>query len=123
MLQKMSIGVIYAVKNGYDKEEKEKAIASFMSKYTDTPIEFYTSNHIQNILIQTVIDLLNNMKYPGSFFANYQRYKEYPWNMDDFNSMCAALSEVQVRNKNPETDLYEYINGFWDIGETDNDFI
>lgn len=114
MLEKKSIGVIYAVKNAFG-DEKEKAIASFMSKYTDTPIEFYTPYHIHTILISAVVDLLNHMKYPGSFFANYSRYKEYPWNMSDFEAICAAINEVPVRKKNPQTDLYEYINGFWEM--------
>ena len=110
LMSKMSCGIIYSVKRikgatNYDK------ISHFLSKYTDTPIEHYNLEIIQNALIRAIGELLNCMQYPSSFWADYNRLKNFPWSMNDFEAMCCAASNVQVKEKNQDNS-YNYINGF-----------
>ena len=112
LMNKMNCGIIYAVKLNKEND-KYKSIATFMSKYTNTPIEHYTTNILENILINAVSDLLNNMEYPSSFWHEYCSLKRDPWNMNDFDAICAAFSIIQVRNDT------SYINGFIPIEEFD----
>ena len=104
LMSKMSCGIIYAAK--MSKDDAYTSISHFMSNYTNTPIEYYTHNIIENLLSSAISDLLNHMKYPSGFWSEYCHYKQYPWKMNDFYAMCAALSSVQVR----EGELY--LNGF-----------
>lgn len=109
-MNKMSCGIIYAAK--LNKQENiERSIAHFLSKYTDTPFEYYNTQIITRALINAISDLLNNMEYPAGFWNEYWRWKQGPWNMNDLEAMCAALNNVQVRTDS------RYINGFCSIEE------
>ena len=105
-MDKMNCGIIYAVKLNLDGD-RYKSIATFMSKYTDTPIEHYTNSILETILSNAIADLLENLKHPSSFWFSYWRWKQWPWEMNDFEAICAALSEVAVKDENGN-----YINGF-----------
>lgn len=105
-MDKMSCGIIYAIKLN-PEGDIYKSIATFMSKYTSTPIEYYTNKLLETILSNAIADLLNNLKYPSSFWFNYWRWKQWPWEMNDFEAICAALNEVAVKDENGN-----YINGF-----------
>lgn len=105
LMDKMNCGVIYAVKmnikgNYYD------SIASFMSQYTDTPINHYTHPVLETILSRAIAELLENLEHPSSFWFEYWHFKQSPWSKTDFEAICAALSAIPVKNKN------NYINGF-----------
>ena len=110
-MDKMNCGVIYAVKlnnkgNAYD------SIASFMSKYTDTPINAYTHPILETILSTAVADLLNSLEHPSGFWFEYWRFKQSPWNHSDFEAICGALATTAVRDSEGK-----YINGFLPIEE------
>ena len=109
MMDKMNCGIIYAIKlnpagNWYD------SIASFMSKYTDTPITHYSHPILETILSNAIADLLNNLKYPSSFWYEYWRCKKI-WGYSDFDAICATMANIQVKENN------DYINGFQPIEE------
>ena len=111
VMSEKSCGIIYAVKMNKEND-RYKSIATFMSKYTDTPINYYTPNILENILVDAISDLLNHMKYPSSFWHEYWSLKQEPWNMNDFEAICAALSTVAVMDGKDN-----YINGFIPIEE------
>ena len=52
------------------------------------------------------------MRYPSSFWHEYWSLKQEPWNMNDFEAICAALSTVAVMDGKDN-----YINGFIPIEE------
>jgi len=109
LMEKINCGVIYAVKmnqagNWYD------SIASFMSKYTDTPITHYSHSMLETILSRAIADLLDNLKRPSSFWFEYWRCKKV-WDYSDFDAMCASLATVQVKDLQSDG-AYIYINGF-----------
>ena len=108
-MDRMSCGVIYAIKLN-PEGDRYKSIATFMSKYTDTPIEYYTNKLLETALSYAVADLLDNLKYPSSFWFKYWQWKQYPWNMNDFDAICAALAETAVKDENGN-----YINGFMSL--------
>lgn len=110
MMDKMNCGVIYAVKMNV-KGNYYESIASFMSKYTNTPVEYYTNAILETILSNAIADLLNNLIHPSAFWFEYWRLKQYPWEMNDFEAICAAMANIQVRDTN------NYINGFQPIEE------
>ena len=60
LMSKMSCGVIYAAKLNH-QADLYKSIAHFMSKYTDTPIEYYTPKILEKILFNAVAELLNHL--------------------------------------------------------------
>lgn len=102
----MNCGIIYAVKLNLEGD-RYKSIATFMSKYTDTPIQHYTNTILETILSNAIADLLEDLQHPSSFWFNYWRWKQYPWEMKDFEAICAALTEIAVKDKEGN-----YINGF-----------
>lgn len=112
LMDKMNCGIIYAVKLNKEND-RHKSIASFLSKYTDAPVEYYSNKMLENALARAIADLLNHMDYPSSFWHEYWHLKQDPWNMNDFDAMCAALAIVQVRNDK------EYMNGFSPIEENE----
>lgn len=117
-MSKRTIGAIYSIKQNEGATNYEK-LAKFMSKYTDTPIEHYNSNNLTTIMSQVFAELFDYVKYPSGLFFEYFRWKQAPWNYSDFDAMCAALSTVQVREKDGFTDEYKYINGFWEFDVSD----
>lgn len=106
MMSKMSCGVLYAVKQCKEMSNEE-AIAWFMSKYTDTPKIYYTSYQIQNIFFSAIGELLDCLEFPSFFWYTFTRYKQYPWDMNDFEAACSVLSEIRVKDGGGN-----YINGF-----------
>ena len=108
-MDKMYQGIIYTIKReGHSRE----AIADFMHNFTDTPKEYYTNYIINQLLEQTMSAAVRENQYPSSILYEYFNWKHEPWNYDEFNAMCAALSSIQVREKDAETGKYNYINGF-----------
>ena len=67
---------------------------------------------IDRLLEQCIIEAITNNKYPASIIRDYFDLLNSPWNYSHFEAMCGALSNIQVRNKNPETNEWEFINGF-----------
>lgn len=112
LMDKMNCGVIYAVKMNI-KGDHYDSIASFMSKYTDTPINCYTHSILETILSRAVAELLDNLEYPSSFWFEYWHFKQSPWNRTDFGAICAAMSTIQIKKDG------KYINGFRPFEEFD----
>lgn len=113
LLSEMSIGVIYAAKIGKGNTYREK-VANFMSKYTDTPVNYYGKYELDRIMVNAFAELLNCAEHPGAIFYEYFAWiHQSATNYDDFDAMCTALSNVQVKEKDKITGEYKYINGFW----------
>ena len=113
-IDKMYQGIIRTIKNkGYSRE----AIVDFMHKYTDAPKECYTDYIINQIVEQTMIEIVRYNYYPSSILSEYFSWMKAPWNYSHFEAMCAAISAVQVREKDIETGDYYYINGFSEVME------
>lgn len=113
LMDKMNCGVIYAVKlnnkgNWYD------SIASFMSKYTNTPVEHYTKSILETRLVCAIADLIENMEHPCGVWFEYWHMRQYPWNKNDFEAMCVAMSTIAVKDEHGN-----YINGFRPLEEFD----
>ena len=83
-----------------------------MSHYTDTPINHYTHPILETILSRAIGELLESLNYPSSFWFEYWRWKQDPWNMNDFEAICSALSSIAVKDKEGN-----YVNGFRPIEE------
>ena len=111
LMDKMNCGVIYAVKLN-PKGDRYESIASFMSKYTDTPIEHYNKSILETRLICAIANLIENMEHPCEVWFEYQHMLHEPWSMSNFDAMCAAMSTVAVKDENGN-----YINGFRPIEE------
>lgn len=113
-MEKMYVGIIYTIKQkGYSREE----IAKFMHKYTDTPLEYYTDSLIDHIVETTFIEAIRDNEHPVSIVRDYFQCKQSPWDYGEFEAMCAALSDIQVRRENYDTCKLEYINGFCELEE------
>lgn len=106
LMEKMNCGVIYAVKLNYSGNWYD-SIASFMSKYTDTPVGHYSHAILETRLICALADLMDNMTNPSSLWYEYWHFKRYPWSKSDFDAMCSSLSTVAVKDE-----FGNYINGF-----------
>lgn len=116
LLSEMSIGIIYAVKVGRGDTYREK-VANFMSKYTNTPVEHYNRWVLDRIMVNVFSELLDCVEHPSSVFRDYYTWAyQSSFAYDNFDAMCAALSNVPVREKeDKDTEEYKYINGFWDF--------
>lgn len=115
LLSEMSIGIIYAAKVGRGDTYREK-VANFMSKYTNTPVEHYNRWALDRIMTNAFSELLDCANHPGNIFRDYYMWAyQSPVNYDNFDAMCAALSNVPVRVLDAATEEYKYINGFWDF--------
>ena len=110
LMSKMNCGIIYAVKQNLFND-RFKSIAAFMNIYTDTPIDYYTPDILEHLLSNAIAELLENLEHPSSFWFEYRHWKKEPWNMSDFDAMCAALAAIPVKNNEL------YINGFRPIEE------
>ena len=109
-MNKMTSGIIYTINNrGYSREE----IAKFMHAYTDTPSEYYNDSIIDSLVERTLIEAVRDNEHPASIVNDFFYWRHDPWNYSDFEAMCVALSNIQVKRENSETNKYEYINGFW----------
>lgn len=107
LMEKINCGVIYAAKMN-QKGDHYQSIASFMSKYTDTPIEHYTKQIITTRLICALGDLMEHMDHPCGVWFEFWHMRQSPWHTDDdFEAMCGALATIAVKDKNGR-----YINGF-----------
>lgn len=108
-MEKLYIGVIYTLKQkGYSQEE----VAKFLHKFTDTPIEYYTPEILMTVLQNTMLAAIQENSHPASIVREYFMYKQFPWDYDEWQAICAAISSIEVRHKNSETNKYEFINGF-----------
>ncbi len=108
-MDKMYMGIIYTIKReGYSRD----AIRYYMNKITCTPITYYSNAMIDDLLEKTMIEAVSCNKYPSSIIYDYFFWKHSPYNYSDFEAICAALSNIQVRCENPLTKELEYINGF-----------
>lgn len=113
-IDKMYQGIVWTIKhNEYSREP----IIDFMHKYTDTPKEHYTDYIINQIVEQTMIEIVRYHLHPSSVLSDYFCWLKAPWNYSHFEAMCAAIGAVQVREKDIETGDYYYINGFSEIIE------
>ena len=110
LMSKMDCGIIYAVKLNLCNDIY-KSIATFMHLYTDTPIDYYTNAMLEDLLSNAIAQLLENLNHPSAFWFEYRHWKKKPWNMSDFDAMCAALAAIPVKNNN------DYINGFRPLEE------
>jgi len=110
VMSKMNCGVLYSIKLKGELTS-QTAITNFMSKYTDTPYEYYNSYMIEQIVSNAIAELLDHVKHPSFIWHEYQERLHFPWNMNSFDAMCSILCEVQVKEND------EYINGFRPIEE------
>jgi len=109
-MDKMTSGIIYVIKEyGHSREE----VAKFMHYYTDTPIEYYTNAIIDNLMERTIVEAIRDNERPASIANDYFYWRHEPWNYSNFDAICAALTNIQVRRVNFDTGKNEYINGFW----------
>ena len=113
-MDKMYQGIIWTIKHNGASQE---AIIDFMHSYTDTPKHHYTKYIINQIIEQTMIEAVRYNTHPSSIIFDYFYWMKMPWNYSHFKAMCAALAQLEVRNKNIETGEYYYINGFSEVME------
>lgn len=113
-ISRMNCGVIYAIKQNREGDYA-KSVIQFMSKYTDTPIEYYSDKAVESIVINAVAEMMEKMEHSSVYFCSYMRWQDYPWNMSCFEALCAALSEVMVY----DTKNKKYVNGFRPLEEYD----
>ena len=118
-MDKMTSGIIYTIKNkGYSREE----IAKFMHLYTDTPVDYYTDSMIDSIMEKTMVEAVRSNEKPASIVYDYFYWRNDPWNYSNFDAICAALSNIQVRKENLITGMLEYINGFYPMEDFNNKY-
>ena len=111
-MEKMYQGIIWIIKNyGHSRE----VIINFLHKYTSTPKEYYTNGIIDQIIEHAMLEAVRYNLNPVSILFDYFSWMKDPWNYSHFDAMCAALSNIQVRERIKDTDNYCYINGFTSI--------
>lgn len=111
-MERVYVGIIYTIKQkGYSYDP----IRKFMHKYTDTPVEYYTDSIIDHLVETSLIAAVHDNEHPASILIDYFSWKHEPWNYSEFEAMCAALSNIQVRRENYNTGKLEYINGFCEM--------
>ena len=117
-MDKMTSGIIYVIKRyGHSREE----VAKFMHYYTDTPIEYYTDAIIDNLMERTIVEAIRDNEQPATVANDYFYWSREPWHYSNFDAICAALTNIQVRRINFDTGKYEYINGFWPQEDFENE--
>ena len=119
MLDLRSQNIILICKNNFYYEENEnmhprEALKYYMSQicYDDLEhVHYYNDKLLMTIVKEVVLDFLRNadeghpVRLVRDYFEASERYV-------DLDSWISALSLIQVREKNPETGEYEFINGF-----------
>lgn len=118
LMSKKTVGIIYAIKRG--NSSRLQNVISFMSQFTNTPPEHYNIENLTIIVKQAFMELLDHVEHPSALFSEFFRYEQAPWKMSDFDAMCAAIDETQVKRLNYDTNEYEYINGFRKVEEYDS---
>lgn len=102
-----TLGIIYSLKNSFNMSS-DYAIASFMARETNSAIEFYTREHIDNILYDAALDYITTCDDPVREISRYfYECKEF-YNRNQHDVLISFLNGTQVRRNN------EYINGFRD---------
>lgn len=119
MLDLRSQNIILICKDNFYYEQNEnmhprEALKYYMSQicYGDLEhIHCYNDKLLMTIVKEVVLDFLRNadeghpVRLIRDYFEASERYV-------DLDSWISALSLIQVREKNPTTDEYEFINGF-----------
>lgn len=119
MLDLRSQNIILICKDNFYYEENEnmhprEALKYYMSEvcYGDLEhISCYNDKVLMSIVKEVVLDFLRNADedHPVRLVRNYFEASE---RYVDLDSWISALSLIQVREKNPNTGEYEFINGF-----------
>lgn len=119
MLDLRSQNIILICKNNFYYEENEnmhprEALKYYMSQicYDDLEhIHCYNDKLLKTIVREVVLDFLRNAEkdYTTRLIYNYFEASE---RYADLDSWISALSLIQVRETNPVTGEYEFINGF-----------
>ena len=105
-MDNLSLGFIYALKERRETTLMDRAIG-FLSEYTGTGKEYYTSGEMKRIARMVFIEFLRTARSPAyhvhEFFAHLDRTE------DEKEAILESLRMVQVR------DDEGYINGFRDM--------
>ena len=114
-----TLGMIYALKHA--KEGYDQAIIDFWSKYTETPKEHYTKEHLMNFAVQAIRDYITPADNPS--FVLWELFEHMHFDckhiikidkgFDDRvrDAIWVTLAMTQVRKDG------EYVNGFRDLPE------
>lgn len=102
-----TLGIIYSLKTSYNMSS-DYAIASFMARETNSAIQFYTRENIDNILYDAALDYITTCDDP---FREISRYfyecKEF-YNKNQHDVLISFLNGTHVYEND------KYINGFRD---------
>lgn len=86
-------------------ENRIDRVKAYMSEECDCPIEHYTDNIIESIIINAVYDYIDTCDRPSTFLRLINDCIERDLNMVE--KICIAFTLVQVKRSDGE-----YINGF-----------
>ena len=116
MLNRRSQNIIFLCKgrHSYENITDRKALKRYMSVtcYGDeSEKDFYTDNILIDIVREVVLDFMRNAN-EGHHSQLLYHYFEASKRYVDLDAWITALQLIQVKEKNKETDDYEFINGF-----------
>lgn len=89
-----------------------EAVRAFMSKWAGVPPDHYTIKLLDDLIIYSLCDCLNDNEHPGAVMHEYFHLLKEPWNFSPAEAAAITLRQIQVRRFNYETEQYDYINGF-----------
>lgn len=102
----LTLGVIYAVKHrDHGKKTLTEEAAAFLSKYTETPIQYYTTSEMDRIAKMLFIDYLKTARNPA-FEVDRLFHPIGTRNITDAENIFVCLSLTRVKDESG------YINGF-----------
>ena len=119
MLNLRSQNIILICKDNFYYEENEnmhprEALKYYMSQICYDDLEhthYYNDKLLMTVVKEVVLDFLRNAEKDHTTRLIYN-YFEASERYADLDSWISALSLVQVKEKNPITGEYEFINGF-----------
>lgn len=127
-MEKLTLGIIYAIKHINNNKSSKESIVDFLSEYTGTPKEYYTERELVGIIRNAFVDYLRTAENPAFdvwqyfdakrqaenfkdvFPKQHEKYKERDDCFDiDTEGILSALRLSKVKENG------KYVNGFREL--------
>lgn len=112
-----TLGILYALKRA---EDPYAGVNKFMKQYSGSEVD-YTKSEINKLVEQAFCECLNDAQGPSEIVKDYFRHRQDPYFFSPMASMACAIQNIQVRQWDKDTNLFQYINGFRPMKEFNDD--
>lgn len=111
-MDKVTLGIIKALKHNYDKGTLKEIVIDFMSEYSGCPKDIYTTDKVNQIIFQAFADFMDTVDSPRQQLYQLKdsmRLNSYVnHDYDIYDAMLSTMMLVEVCSGD------YYINGFND---------